>query len=75
MDVGLRGLTDRLDLLPRSGAILVLAVANGLDHVRLVQLCHQGGVGALQIITVEIDHRSKTPFRGTDRTGIPSNNV
>ena len=58
VDVGLRSLTGVLDLDPCGGAVLVLAVAYGLDHVGLVELCHEGGVCALQIVTVEIDHDS-----------------
>ena len=62
VDIGLRRLAGGPDLLPGGVAVLVLAVAHGLHHIRFVQLCHQGGVGTLQIIAVEIDHRSQAPF-------------
>lgn len=56
VNVGVRGLAGCLDLFPCGGAVLILAVAHGLDHVGLVEPCHQGGVRALQIIAVEVDH-------------------
>ena len=56
VDVGLRGAAGGFDLLPRGLAVLVLAVAHGLDHVGLGQPDHDRGMRALQIITVEIDH-------------------
>ena len=69
VNVGVRGLAGCLDLFPCGGAVLILAVAHGLDHVGLVELCHQGGVCALQIIAVEVDHLILLLFPGGGTCG------
>ena len=73
VDVGLRRLAGGLDLLPGGGAVLILAVAHGLHHVRLVELFQQGGMRALQIVAVKVDH-SDSPFLwdGTESDAPPS---
>ena len=56
MHIGLRGPAGRLDLFPGGGAVFILAIAHGLLHIGLQQALHNGGMCALQIVAVEIDH-------------------
>ena len=56
MHIGIRGLARGLDLLPGGGAVFILAVAHGLFHIGLHQALHNGGMCALQVVAVEIDH-------------------
>ena len=61
VDIRLGGLTGQLYLLAGGFAVLILAVAHGLYHIRLHEPGHDSGVRALQVITVEIDHHT-APF-------------
>jgi hypothetical protein len=56
VNIRIRRIAGRAD--PGAGrrTVFVLAIADGLHHVRLGQTLHNLGMGALEIIAVEVDH-------------------
>ena len=53
---GVGSAADLADLFGGSGAVGIFAVANGLVHIGFQHFLQDGGMGALQIVTVKTDH-------------------